>query len=107
MTKEELLQALITINKVEGYMLGKIPEQLSYNLHAVSGLLINAILNGTTEQSGSSCKTCGKVGTCVTMPSTATKKCIACHAENPWKLSEGQKPVGYGVCPEQIHKITE
>ena len=53
------------------------------------------------------CQACGGIRTCVLLPSTATKKCTACYAENPWKLSEGQKPVGYGVCPEQIHKITE
>ena len=53
------------------------------------------------------CQACEGIRTCVLLPSTATKKCTKCYAENPWKLSEGQKPVGYGVCPEQIHKITE
>lgn len=51
------------------------------------------------------CPDCGAA--LVGLLSTAQRICSGCQKVFPWKLSDGQKPVGYSVCPEKINEITE
>ncbi len=51
------------------------------------------------------CKECGS--NLVPIRTYAIKKCSGCGAFEQWLLHDGQKPVGYSVCPSNLHKITE
>lgn len=51
------------------------------------------------------CPDCGAA--LVSLHSTAERICSGCQKYWPWKLSEGQKPIGYSVCPDKINEITE
>lgn len=52
------------------------------------------------------CPRCGCDHT-VTLHSTAERKCPDCGLVFPWLLKHDQNPVGYSVCPDQQHKITD
>lgn len=76
-------------------------EELQYEIVALKSEL-RLLKNPTPAYP---CPDCG--GPMTGLPSTAQKICGGCQKYRPWKLSEGQKPVGYSVCPDKINEIME
>jgi len=69
---------------------------------------INKYINRLIMGDGTVIKPCPDCGSpLIPLSSTAERKCSGCPKCWPWKLSDGQKPVGYSVCPEKIEQITE
>jgi hypothetical protein len=51
------------------------------------------------------CHICGD--TVTPLRSTYEFHCGTCRKHYPWHLSKDQKTIGYGVCPDKKHLITE